>query len=375
MAVLLSLQLRIDDPSNAFATTIKRYDEHLQAGRYGLRRRRYLASVIHFGLWLRVEGLAASHVDEAVIGQFLVEHLPQCACRRPVPPRMIEVRAALNLLRTQGIVAVPGTDEIGRELARFDAKMVEIWGLSRGTRDHRCRIMRRFLGVKFATGPIVLASISASSVRSFVLGEPGWSASTIRVMGGAVRCWLRYREWHGDKVADLQRAVPRPVYWRQTSLPDALSHGELLKLFASFDRPCPSRRRGYAMVRCLADLGLRCSQVVGLRLDDIDWKAGTVQIAAGKARRADVLPLPAATGAAIADYLLHERPKTICRSIFVRHVAPLGEPVGRRVVQQGGPRRLSTMRLGTHPRPHCAFRGSWAAISRHGGRLSRDHGQ
>ncbi len=47
-----------------------------------------------------------------------------------------------------------------------------------------------------------------------------------------------------------------------------------------------------------------------------------------------MLPLPAATGDAIADYLLHERPTTTCRSIFVRHVAPLGEPVGRRVVQR-----------------------------------------
>ena len=338
MAIPLSLQLCTDDPGNALATAIGSYDDHLQTGRYGMRRRRYLASVIHFGQWLRVEGLAASHVDEGVIGRFLAEHLPQCSCRRPVPLRMIEVRAALNLLlrllRTQGVAANPMMDDIARELARFDAKMLEIWGLSRGTRDHRCRIMRRFFRAEFGTGPIVLASIDASSVRSFVLGEPGWSASTIRVMGGAVRCWLRYRELLGDKVAELQRAVPRPAYWRQTSLPDALSQNELLALFASFDRPCPSRRRGYAMVRCLADLGLRCSEVVGLRLDDIDWQAGTVQIAAGKARRADVLPLPAATGAAIADYLLHERPKTTCRSIFVRHVAPLGEPVGRRVVQQ-----------------------------------------
>ena len=47
-----------------------------------------------------------------------------------------------------------------------------------------------------------------------------------------------------------------------------------------------------------------------------------------------MLPLPAATGEAIADYLLHERPKTPCRAIFVRHIAPLGEPVGRRVVQR-----------------------------------------
>jgi site-specific recombinase XerD len=97
---------------------------------------------------------------------------------------------------------------------------------------------------------------------------------------------------------------------------------------------CPSRRRGYAIIRCLTDLGLRCSEVVNLRLGDIDWQAGTIRVAAGKARHADLLPLPAATGEAIADYLLNERPTTPCRSIFVRHVAPLGEPVGRRVVQR-----------------------------------------
>ncbi len=338
MPTPLSLQLRTDDPDNAFAITIGSYDEHLQAARYGLRRRRYLASVVHFGEWLNNEGIAASHIDESLIARFLSEHLPRCGCQRPVPLRMIEVRAALNillrLLRIQGIVACPTDDKIARELARFDRKMTEVWGLSQGTRDHRCRIIKRFLRAQFGTGPIVLASIRASAVRSFVLGEHGRSASTIRVMGGAIRCWLRYRELLRDKVADLQHAVPRPAFWQQTSLPDALSESELLELFASFDMPCPSRRRGYAMVRCLADLGLRCSEVADLRLDHIDWHAGTVHIAAGKARRADVLPLPAATGAAIADYLLHERPKTACRSIFVRHVAPLGEPVGRRVVQQ-----------------------------------------
>ena len=338
MATPLSLQLRTDDPGNPLATVIGRYDDHLEAGRYGRRRRRYVASVVHFGQWLSSEGLAATDVDEAVILRFLFDHLPQCACQRPVPLRMIEVRAGLNLLlrlmRTQGIVAVPPTDDIERELARFDAKMVEIWGLSRGTRDHRCRIIRRFLRTQFGAEPIVLVSISASAVRNFVLGEPGWSVSTIRVMGGALRCWLRYRALLGDKVADLQHAVPRPAYWRQTTLPDTLSESELVELFASFDIPCRSRRRGYAMVRCLADLGLRCSEVVGLRLDDIDWASGTVHIAAGKGRHANVLPLPAATGAAIADYLVHERPTTACRSIFVRHVAPLGEPVSRRAVQQ-----------------------------------------
>lgn len=339
MPTPLRLQLRIDDQANILAPHLRSYREHLETGRYGpTRQRRYTASVLHFGQWLHAEGYAVSGIDEVIVGRFLSDHLPRCSCPRPVPQGLIPNRAALThlvrILRSKGAIERPVVDEITRELARFDAKMAQVWGLSQGTRDHRCRIMRRLLTSQFASGSIDLAAISPAAVRRFVLGDARWSASTIRVMGGAVRCYLRYRELLGDKVADLQRAVPRPAYWRETTLPDALSGAELQQLFGAFKADCPSRRRGYAMVRCLADLGLRCSEVVNLRLNDIDWPAGTVRIAAGKARRVDVLPLPAATGEAIADYLLHERPQTACRSIFVRHVAPLGEPVGRRVVQR-----------------------------------------
>jgi len=339
MPTPLRLQLRIDDPENILAPHLGSYRERLGTGRYGLtRQRRYTATVIHFGQWLRLEGYAVSGIDEAIAARFLSDHLPRCSCPRPVPRGLIANRAALThlvrILRSTGAIERLPVDEITRELGRFDSKMAEVWGLSQGTRDHRCRIIRRLLTSQFASGLIDLAAIRPAAVRSFVLGDVRWSPSTIRVMGGAVRCYLRYREMLGDKVADLMRAVPRPAYWRETTLPDALSADELQQLLGAFPPGCPSRRRGYAMVRCLADLGLRCSEVVNLRLDDVDWPAGTVRIAAGKARRADVLPLPAATGEAIADDLLHERPQTACRSIFVRHVAPLGEPVGRRVVQR-----------------------------------------
>lgn len=339
MPTPLRLQLRTSDPANILTPHIASFREHLEAGRYGpTRQRRYLATVIHFGQWLREEGSTLGGINEAVVGRFLLDHLPRCSCPRPVPQGLISNGAALNhlvrILRSQGAIERPAAGEITRELARFDARMAGVWGLSQGTRDHRCRIMRRLLTSQFGSAPIDLSAISPAAVRAFVLGDPEWSPSTIRVMGGAVRCYLRYRELLGDKVAHLQRAVPRPAYWRETTLPDALSSDELQQLFGAFKADCASRRRGYAMVRCLADLGLRCSEVVNLTLDDIDWPAGVVRIAAGKARRADVLPLPAATGEAIADYLLHERPQTVCRSIFVRHVAPLGEPVGRRVVQR-----------------------------------------
>lgn len=185
-----------------------------------------------------------------------------------MPLGLIGNRAALNhlihVLRLEDVVAPPPNDEIARELARFDGKMTEVWGLSQGTRDNRCRIIRRLLRAQFGTGPIVFEAINASAIRSFVLNIAS-SASAISVMGGVVRCRLRYRKLLGEKVGDLQRAVPRRP-WRQTSLPEALSSGELQPLLGAFEASYPSRRRGYAIVPCLADLGLRSSEVANLCL-------------------------------------------------------------------------------------------------------------
>lgn len=339
MSTPLHLQLRVTDPSNILWPYMGIYDEHLSAGRYGPRHgRRSAACVLHFGHWLRLTSLEPSVVDEGSIARFLDEHLPTCGCGYRAPRDRILNRAALNhflrLLRSHGVVGAPQPDAIEQELATFDLGMAEVWGLAQGTRDHRCRIIRRLLRTQFGTGPIDPAGITPATVRAFVLGEAGWSTSTIRVMGGAVRCYLRHRELRGDDVARLYKAVPRPAFWRDAALPEALTGAELQQLFSAFDAPCPSRRRGYAIVRCLADLGLRSSEVVRLTLDDIDWQQGIVRVAAGKVRRPDVLPLAPAVGQAIADYIVHERPGTTRREVFVRHKPPVGEPVGRRVVQR-----------------------------------------
>lgn len=70
------------------------------------------------------------------------------------------------------------------------------------------------------------------------------------------------------------------------------------------------------------------------RLEDIDWVDGTITLVGTKGRPADALPLPAATGGAIADYLREERPRTLSRAIFVRHVAPYDEPLKPSVVNR-----------------------------------------
>jgi hypothetical protein len=117
-------------------------------------------------------------------------------------------------------------------------------------------------------------------------------------------------------------------------LPKALRSDEVERLLGALGDPSRSSRRDDAIVRCALDLGLRGGEVANLGFDDIDWRAGTVTLRRTKSRREDVLPLPEATGRAIADYLKFERSRTTNRAVFVRRIAPRDQPIGPDLVRK-----------------------------------------
>jgi len=337
---------------------ISRYSAQLCRGRYApSTQRAYLCCVAHFAHWLSEEKCDLSTIGEALVARFLSEHLPACSCPYPVRRSVHELRAALapllEVLKADGVGAQdPISDTaIAIELARFDRHMRDVWGLADSTRLQRGRIIGEFLRSHFGKQPITMPKINATSVRRFVLGDRGRSPGSIGVIGGAVGCYLRFRSMSGDRVSELIAAIPRAAYWRLGSLPEVLTDAEIDERLQSFDQPFPSHRRAYAMTRCLTDLGLRSSEVVNLCLKDINWAEGTICLIGTKERRADVLPLPSATGSAIAAYLREERPLTSNRDIFVRHVAPYDEPIKKGVVKravQAGYRRCGWTRTGVH---------------------------
>ena len=175
---------------------------------------------------------------------------------------------------------------------------------------------------------------TAGELRHFIAQEltricPASAGS----MATALRSYLRLRALEGDRVEHLLPLIASPACWRLAPLPQTLSRADVERLLDAFPPGLPSRLRSYAIVRCLVDLGLRTQEVSSLALEDIDWAAGTLRIVKGKSRRADLMPLPPATGRAIAEYLRAERPTTANRQVFVRHVAPVDEPVSPNVVR------------------------------------------
>jgi integrase/recombinase XerD len=104
----------------------------------------------------------------------------------------------------------------------------------------------------------------------------------------------------------------------------------------------------------LVRLGLRAGEVVGLRLSDIDWRAGEM-VVRGKRRRQDRLPLPNDVGEAIAAYLQNGRPnQTAHREVFVRAVAPIGPltSTGIFAIVRGACSRAGVPAVGPHRLRH-----------------------
>lgn len=315
---------------------------HLASRGYAASTRRiYVACIAHFAHWMRHKRLPLKRLDEDAVALYLAEHLPRCRCVEPVRRLVHENRAALvhllATLRANGVIAVQRkkSGHIEAELDRFDRYMQQARGLADSTRAQRVAIIRRLLSSQFGSRPIVPTRISPAGAHDFIMDHAdSWSAGSLRVIAGAVRGYLRFRTSQGDRTQAVLAAVPSIAQWRLAELPEVPTGAEVELLLRSFDQPFPSYRRAYAMTRCLVDLGLRSSEVVGLHLDDIDWRAGTVRLAKSKSRRADVLPLPRETGRAISSYIVSERPQTTNRALFVRHAAPYGQPIGTGVVQR-----------------------------------------
>lgn len=320
------------------------YIEHLRKGRYALGTQRvYLCCIAHFAFWLTSERYDLAAVDEKAADRFFAEHLTNCTCAYPVRRAVHDIRAALaqlfEALRTDGAIqpACLHVEDayLSQELALFGYHMRNVCGLAPSTCEQRQRIVGGFLREQFESRTIAFSTIRADTIRRFVLGPQGKrTAGSINVIGGAMSSYLRFRELKGDPMSDLIAAIPRAAHWHLATLPDVLSEAEIDQLMRSFDEPFPSFRRDYAIVRCLADLGLRGSEVANLQLEAINWRDGTICLESTKTHRTDILPLPVETGRAIVAYLSDERPQTVNRAVFVRHVAPYDKPLETSVVKR-----------------------------------------
>ena len=346
--------------NSALAPHVDAYLADLNRGRYAHNTvSQYLRCITHFARWMQQTNLSLNKLDEAAVTRFLSKHLPHCHCPTPVVRGHDDLRAAcghlLRVLREHGAIAMPALARgpIEDEIRDFDAYMQQVRGLGSETRRNCVRMVRRFLRCRFGKRAVVISALQPNDIRQFIAEEldKRGTYSNAAALASSLRAYFRYRRFRGDHVHHLTGVIASPAHWNLAALPRSLSNDEIERLLGAFPDTLPSSRRGYAMVRCALDMGLRISEIAKLALADIDWHNGTVTLRRNKSRREDILPLPAVTGQAIADYLRLERPPTTNPAVFVRRLAPHDVPITAYTVHRLI--RDAYQRIGiTHTRTH-----------------------
>jgi integrase/recombinase XerC len=217
------------------------------------------------------------------------------------------------------------------------------------------KALAAFLGVP-DEGAALSALLGAGSRGAQVLGvryrqsllDKGLAPATINLRLSALRSTVRLARLSGAVEWDLvvplvQRSGPS----RETRGPAVADVRRLLEAAGTQENEDKAARDG-ALVRILYDLGLRRSEVVGLDLGDVDFKARTLDLVRKGGARVR-LELPEPTAAAIAAGV--ERRGTRPGPLFVE-LTRRGE---RRRLAAGGlyfiVRRLGED-LGLEVRPH-----------------------
>jgi integrase/recombinase XerD len=244
---------------------------------------------------------------------------------------------------------IMGTDDDSAVLlAEFRAWLDRERGLS--PVSVRCYSKQAKYFLAAVGGPGAVSGLDAGKVTAFMVeyskDRNGWSA---KAMVTSLRAFLRFAHATGRTAVPLAGAVPAVASWRLSALPRGLSQAEIGRLLAGCDRETAAGLRDYAVLSLLARLGLRGAEAAGLRLDDIDWRAGEIAVT-GKGSRTERLPLPAAAGEALAAWLTDGRPRCGSRAVFVTVRRPYRQltPEAVRAVMGRACDRAGLERRGSH---------------------------
>ena len=175
-------------------------------------------------------------------------------------------------------------------------------GLSERTVEAYARDLGQFSAYLAELGHS-LPEATAEEVRGYLAGGQ-WRPSTRARKAAAVRSFFKRRVVAGLTEIDPTRALASPRL--ESTLPRTLSVAEVERLLVK-PKATPGGLRDRAMLETLYGAGLRASEALALRLQDVDLEIGYVRTV-GKGDKERVVPLGRMAVEAIRAYNERGRP-------------------------------------------------------------------
>jgi len=273
--------------------------------------------------WMDDEHLAVSDLDERCVDEFL-----EVRRRRGRTHRGFRSTAFLMIaqLRSAGVIPAPEVacedSPVTALLGRYEIYLRQERALAESTVSGYLAIVREFVGESLDGDIVGPDALGPGDVRDFLLARVRKMVpKRAQYMGTALRSFLQFLFLRGETDTDLSLAVPTVRQWRHSTVPRHLSAEDVELLLGACDLTSATGRRNRAILLLLARLGLRASEIIALKLNDLHWRAGEI-VVHGKGLACDRLPLLPDVGEALARYLENDRPACTSRHVFICMRAP-----------------------------------------------------
>jgi len=170
----------------------------------------------------------------------------------------------------------------------------------------------------------------------------------------AVKLFCRFCFHNGQMDEDVASLIEAPKKWQR--LPNVLSQRQIQALLDVMDEGDPLALRDRAIIELFYATGLRVSELVGLRLNNIHLDMGYLRCM-GKGRRERVVPIGNEAVASVQGYLANLRPhlvegKSTDRLFVSRTGRPLDRTNAWRLVVKYARRLGITGKLSPHTLRH-----------------------
>ena len=191
-------------------------------------------------------------------------------------------------------------------LDRFLEHLVVERGLAQNTLDAYRRDLTRYAAYLRGRKQAVTA-LDRTVIPRYLLAlrEAGLNPRSVARHLSAIRQFHRFLVREGIVTEDPTAHLESPRPWRR--LPGVLSRAEVERLLAPRPLQSPQAFRDRAMLEVLYASGLRVSELVGLRLSDLDFNVGVVRVL-GKGNKERLVPLGDAAIESLRAYLTQARP-------------------------------------------------------------------
>lgn len=186
-------------------------------------------------------------------------------------------------------------------------------------RIHHIKRFYDFLGSRSIPG---MRALTAQTISDYMVSLSGLGSVEISHHLTTLRNYFRYLYRQGYCDQDWASSVPTIRRPKVLRLPALWEEEEIRRILSSIDRGSPVGKRDYAIILTVVQLGLRISDVAGLRLDSLRWDRNEIELVQQKTGKKLIQPLLGDLGWAIIDYIRFARPKVDEPFLFLTLNAP-----------------------------------------------------